>query len=380
MTSRFTTDMLPITGPFTRTYPVHGAKSNGFTPQIGIRSATWYRQKKPYDIPLQYDSLYARVAWSSCSASSYKEYGDTTAYQKVNGADWNDPLVASMYNKAYAKYLSKLKGDAAELGAGIAEFRKTAEMVSNRSFQLFRVFRAISRGRFGEANSLLNIPSGFRPKARGFGGSVLEYSFGWAPTVGDIHNGLKVLTNGVPSSFIRASVASVVSPYGVAGGVDGYGDAYSSAITGGYVKVSVGSMISLSNPNLWLLNQLGVINPAAIFWELVPFSFLVDYVVNIGDVVSSWSDTMGIDEVKPYRSFSLELGSQDYRQYGVSDFGSPCYSAPGHRGWINWSGIARRKRRDLGLPGPTLQLTAPRVSLTRAATSISLLLQLLKGR
>lgn len=373
--------MTPISGPFSRTQAFYGAPiPSGYVPAVAQLRQGWYRQVKPYDTPLVYNQMYSRVSWKACSSYTYGEYYDSSGYRLVNTSSWATPDIAIVYNKAYSKLLSKLKENTAELGAGFAEFKKTAEMVNNRSFQLWQFMRAVRRGRFGDANFILNIPPGFRPKAKGFGGAVLEYSFGWAPTVGDIYSGLKVLTGGVPPGYISVRASSALTPTVTSEGGSLGNGYYMDSITGGRVLVTCGCIVRLTNPNLWLANQLGLINPASVVWELIPFSFLVDYIVNVGDVLNGWSDFLGVDVIKPYRSFLYEVNSSDYKEYGISDPSSPCYSSAGHQSWRALYGQARRIARDTSLPGPSLRLAAPRVSLTRASTSISLLLQLLKGK
>lgn len=372
--------MTPITGPFTGTQNwTRPSPGTGQTEIYQQRRFLSFRQAKPYDRPLEYHSIVAWVSYTSCSLIWNVHFSDTLAYQHVNAANWSDPYISAAYNKAYASLVSKLKSSTAELGAGIAEFRKTADMVSDRSVQLYRFVRAVSRGRFGDANSILRIPPGFRPRARSLGGAVLEYSFGWAPTVMDIYNGMKVLTGGVPPSYASARAGSSIPTTTFASGMGlPLGQRY-NRIYSGSVKVQCGAAIHITNPNLWLANQLGLINPISVAWELVPFSFVVDYFVNVGDVINSWSEWFGAEILYPYRTRVLELDSREYQEYGTGGgVGSPCYAYGAT--WRLTLGHAARMGRELSLPGPTLQLSAPNVSLRRAATSISLLLQLLKGR
>lgn len=368
---------LPITGPLTSTSYVTKRNYDGSVSNVKKTFRTWYRQKRPYDRPLEYNVVGGGVtAWKSCSPYWKFEYTHAEAFNYANGASFSTPVIAACYNKAYSRLLSKIKEDTAEMGANMVEFRKTAAMVEDRSVQLARFFYALRRGRFGEANALLRVPSGFRPKARSLGGATLEYSFGWAPVVADLRNGMKILTGGVPPGRVRASaITSVPEFMSAAGGSTG-------TLVRKYIKnlrivVTAGCVVRLTNPNLWLANQMGIVNPFSIFWEAVPFSFVVDYFVNVSDVLNSWSDMMGIDVVHPYRSFALNCDSEDYAEYGeVLDKTSPCYPAT----WTEIQGTGFRMYRELSLPGPTLRLAPPNVSLRRATTSIALLLQLLKGR
>jgi hypothetical protein len=367
----------PITGPIIEEQIDGGNSPSGeYRPAVYWKRIERYRQMKPYDRPLPYVHQRAHVSYSSESVYDYVEYYQTEAYRRVHTeGSWNNALVSGAYNKAYDRFLSRLKEDTAELGAGLAEYRKTADMVSDRAVQLYRFMRAVKRGRFGEANSLLRVPSNFRPKARGLGGVVLEYSFGWAPTVGDIHNGMKILSNGCPPTWAHAS-AKDYQDFNLAGP---YPYPYRRSEKGRVsVVVRVGAVVNLSNPNLWLLNQLGLINPAGIAWELVPFSFVLDYFGNVGNVINSWTDTLGLSLGGVYRSWGLESVSSGLQEEGIIP---PGYPREGQLTTLHWGGDAYRLVRETPnvLPGPTLRWNAPKVSLRRASTSIALLLQLLKG-
>jgi hypothetical protein len=57
--------------------------------------------------------------------------------------------------------------------------------------------------------------------------------------------------------------------------------------------------VRVDNPNLHLAQQLGFINPLSVAWELVPFSFVVDWFGNVGQVLASFSDFAGLSQVNP---------------------------------------------------------------------------------
>jgi hypothetical protein len=369
--------MLPITGPFSASWQWLDQYNNGDNYAGAYKSQAKYRQVRPFDRPLAYRMFKSNVISNiTCSSTSIYSVWNTLAYAMCAPIDWNNPHVASAYNKAYSKFLSKIKGDQAELGASMGEFRKTADMVSDRTSQLYKFFRALRRGRFREANALIRVPSGFKPKARSFGGIVLEYSFGWAPVVSDIHTSMKVLVSGIPPSFAKAKVASVIAGYNYdSGGV--WPLHGSKTVDSGYITVNIGAGVHLTNPNLWLANQLGIINPVSVAWELTRLSFLVDYFINVSQVIDSWSDLIGVEIFYPYRSYGLNITSTDYQETGYSEPWSSCH---GDNTIYVCHAEAMRFVRELSIPGPSLRFEAQRVSLKRASTSISLLLQQLKGR
>lgn len=73
-----------------------------------------------------------------------------------------------------------------------------------------------------------------------------------------------------------------------------------SAGTGGRTKGTVRwetrawVTVRIRNPNVDTLNRLGALNPLSVVWELVPFSFVADWFINIGDCISELSWLAGV--------------------------------------------------------------------------------------
>jgi hypothetical protein len=126
--------------------------------------------------------------------------------------------------------------------------------------------------------------------------------------------------------------------------------------------VECGAEVFVSNPNTALANQMGFINPAAVAWELVPFSFLVDWFLPVGDFLNSFTDLLGHSVHYPYTT-TKRVASGLARQ------------ADGR--FITDTQIdACNLNRVLSLPTYKLR-TVPfkGLSLSRGATAISLVIQ-----
>nr|UUW21187.1 MAG: maturation protein [Sanya fiers-like virus 4] len=71
---------------------------------------------------------------------------------------------------------------------------------------------------------------------------------------------------------------------------------------------------------LRMLNQLGLINPAALAWELVSYSFVVDWILPIGSVLNAYSAPAGLIFVDGYWACRTSESHQIY--YGLVPAGS----------------------------------------------------------
>jgi len=125
--------------------------------------------------------------------------------------------------------------------------------------------------------------------------------------------------------------------------------------------------VVFDSPNALLLSQLGLVNPASLAWELVPFSFVVDWFANVGDFLASFTDTVGCTLSNTAVTTTRENGqmTQFNGYYGTT-----------------WKASYKSMNRVIYLgspPGPTLKLRPFKgLSISRGLTSVSLLLQNLK--
>lgn len=199
---------------------------------------------------------------------------------------------------------------------------------------------------------------------------------GWAPMVSDIQNALRVLDQQPRSKKFR--VSSTENFTYVANGYKywspRWGDQFAS-----YLRCSVSDRASFGgyatcvNPQLALASQLGLTDPFVTAWEVVPFSFIANWVVNLDQYISSCSPFYGWELSETYVTLkstiphALLLNSESEWQVDK---------------WVRVTRVQSMSsmlfyRRPSELPPVTLAVSLPdRLSLSRAATSVSLLTQL----
>jgi hypothetical protein len=260
----------------------------------------------------------------------------------------------STYNKAYGRFQGKARGAMAQIGATLGEYHQTSKMVKNRSLALydstlgiFRKWERLSK-RYGKGKGKRFIP-------KKFADYWLEYSFGWSPFFGDLYNGMKSLCNETDPQRTRASAACFHE------GTQGGGNP--KHVFFYQYKVLVFGELTITNPNLALANNLGIVNPFSVAWELVPYSFVADWMFDIGGFINSWSD-----------SFGFEL-----RKCGVSQiqFGSTTQSWTVLTGQSKSTSVISKRVTSVSLPLPNLDvLRNIGGNLKRAANAIALTVQL----
>lgn len=242
------------------------------------------RQAPPYNLVLPYYGAEGRTI----SSQGYTHPANTYGYNV-------DKIPPSVTERAYSKWLDKARSSA-DIGAAVAEASSACDMIAKRALQLRTFAGHLRRFDFPRAARELGLsrpPKGVSRKHQ-FASNYLEFHFGWSPLVGDVFNAVDVLQSplkpATPLGRAGHQYESIDPPSDVDIGPWG-----SRVVTRGRGTVRVSATVKVRNENLWLANQLGLVNPASVLWEIVPFSFVVDWFVNVGDFLSRPTDLAGLD-------------------------------------------------------------------------------------
>lgn len=138
------------------------------------------------------------------------------------------------------------------------------------------------------------------------------------------------------------------------------------------VRCNQSAVFRLENPNAWLANQMGLINPAVVVWDLVPWSFVVNMFANVNSLLNQFTDFYGLEV-----SGASTTVREDYFEASVFRKvfweGLPYYIQD-TRVFNNYN-----KDRSLGLTLPKLEFRLPPLTLTSAIMAVSLMVQQISG-
>lgn len=303
-------------------------------------------------------------------------------------------------NKAYSRFIdqwSPIRGAFAEalaearelpgaVGALTRSIKSGARKIERGAKKLFRSYRQLRRGNlFGMASELGvsvkpkhrrawnharrrgKLDQHMRNIARTSSDYWLQYSFGWAPTCDEIFTQLELMQeNWRDSSFFSmhgtAKVKIVHKDYHDTGGD------YRREFAGtGVLYARVGAKLRVLAPEILRLNDSGVTQLLPALWAVVPFSFVVDWFSNVGQVLESFTDLWGTEIQDAYYNLLLK-GDLEER------CGNPGIASPGVFAWK-----IHKQLRVKGEYHPTLvrpSILSFGSSLKRAANAVSLLIAL----
>jgi hypothetical protein len=204
------------------------------------------------------------------------------------------------------------------------------------------------------------VPKGLRATPKAFANNWLAFHFGWEPLIQDIGNGIETMSKPYPPAKVygkgshRATEAFYSNP----------GQFWTFQQNDITSRCKTGCTVRVDNPNLFVAQQLGFINPLSIAWELVPFSFVVDWFANVGQILGQFSEFAGLSLSETYKTHFQVVKGTDTWYYGQTQTKQGVHVI-----------------RSLSIATASLRLRPWKgVSTTRAATAVSLLVQLMGGK
>lgn len=204
----------------------------------------------------------------------------------------------SMKNRALIEALLKLKNQQVNLAQAYAERKMTADLLASSLTRMARSLKHLRRR---------NLKAAWRElggNPRKLPQSWLEYQYGWTPLLNDIHGsvtalqGRKELDDWVVT--VKGNVTEVF-PNSEEFLQNGEWPCRRriSGMRGYFTRLDY----TPDNGFLAILSSLGLTNPALLAWELLPYSFVIDWATPIGDWLSSLDAGLGFQ----FRSGSTTL-------------------------------------------------------------------------
>lgn len=292
--------------------------------------------------------------------------GSETAFHPTYAPEENVGIITpSQMNEALARFNGRIRKGSASLGVTLASWKQSREMIVKRCQDTGKVLDGAYRSLKGSPSRRRKVSRKRDPLAN----EVLEGEFGWKPLAQDLTAALTtVCQDGIPPQWCKGrakrSIHKVVLK----------NETLFETLMGESL-VTVSGCVSISNPNLWLLNRLGLINPATVIWDLIPWSFVVNMFVNVNQMISSITDRVGLDitEQSTTRSSNLILESLRFGPAGFTDLHERDL-----KGLLVGKAKSTCKFRDRAVgdfPNPQWEVKVPELNWELAVIASSLLLQ-----
>lgn len=249
-------------------------------------------------------SRYSSISYASQRDGGYHVYNGPSSYYHAGSScpfpTRSDPDILSNLD---LKLRQKIKGQKVDLLATLAEANKTASMVSNAARDLVSSFGALKRGHpVAAVRRLLSDP---RTRSdRAIANRWLEYQWGVLPTLSDIYGAAEALATRLNEGMyhyytVRHREERVLDVTGFMRGQHRYTRLHRAR-----------ARVKFSSSSLMQLEALGITNPLASVYQLIPWSFCLDWVSNLGDILEGLDALLGVDEVLIQRSCGVDWDLQ----------------------------------------------------------------------
>lgn len=278
------------------------------------------------------------------------------------------------YARAYSKFQDLCYTRASNLTA-LAERGQTFRMVASRLGQLLKGAKSLKKGRFREFLKTFGLTpkpkhkntAWVRPKD--FSALWLEYWMGWAPTLGDVYKNVEALSRRIPDHPIKAfSTVRLDGTY-----VQSNQWSKATSTWKGKGTVVIQGLVEITNPSLHIAQTLGLVNPLQTLWEVIPFSWFVDWFTNVGQVLGSLTDWVGLKLVKTSIAVKTRIDASWHCSGATGVYGPSEPDVMYHKKGYEW--FSRFVVSNLPFVPPYARVPDG-LSLTRGATALSLLIQL----
>lgn len=200
-------------------------------------------------------------------------------YDNDLGFGFDAPVVWTSNDqlKLLQKLLEKVKSHDFNLAVNLGQLHQTVDLLSSNLLKLGRAAIALKRGQFATAARQLGArPRGTRLKTSDISGRWLELQYGWLPLLGDSFEAAKAfeaISNGPRSQTYRASSKKVSI---------GNGSQSKTIFDMPYTEELARHIQYECTEELGFARQLGLLDPLSVAWELLPWSFVVDWFIPIG--------------------------------------------------------------------------------------------------
>lgn len=247
--------------------------------------------------------------------------------------------------------LKKVKDQNLNLAQSMAEFRSTANTVGNlaRNLATFLVQPKAKLGlKFARRLAKAKLPYEKWPQAfrrarytahqQAAVNFYLGYMYGLRPIMSDIEGSLQAINKRLEAGYSKSTSVRVRRTYDKKVCHDPWDDQIwqQKWTSYGTMEISVWlKSVYKIDSNIKALAEVGVTNPLSVVYEMIPYSFVLDWIIPIGDYLSSLDALVGVEDfmwIENYRvreAYTCDSGhavSIDTKYRTQTQFGKPGYT------------------------------------------------------
>lgn len=284
---------------------------------------------------LDLSSSKCTLNWSTQFSKGVGERTGPSNINIIDKGDWSrfmesrlDMLPLLTFNELARNNVAvrlKVKNATVNLSVSAAEFKKTVTGLASNFNDLVGIYRAVRKGNFSKAMSFLKPDVRARAPHQGFStrdaaGRWLELQYAINPLIGDIKSGYDYI-NEARKNLMTYSVSSnlnaTVPEHVIAN------DSYMLLKASGRRGVRTKVHYLIDSPRLREASRLGLTNPLLAVLEVIPYSFVLDWLLPVGNMLEALDATLGTTFISGTRTrwVDVDIKGETYPEYlGFTDW------------------------------------------------------------
>ncbi|DAD52111.1 TPA_asm: maturation protein [ssRNA phage Esthiorhiza.2_35] len=262
----------------------------------------------------------------------------------------------SMKNEASTKALLNISDQKAGIAEDLATFRQTLGLIKHPAGSLLSLLkeayndRSIRQYLFKSWRQLVSEGPLTRAASK-----YLEYVYGWKPLMSDIYGVIALLKEQGNKDLLLSGTGHSMRQQATSGLIaDDFSLKHETELMQltdvSKVSCKIWGRIDPQHAGLRALNQLGLINPFSLSYELLPWSFVVDWFVPIGPALQALTASAGLNFVSATTSVRTKINGT-YRAH-IYAYDSKVKSQVYATGTVSYDGYSRSVNTDWPSPGP----------------------------
>lgn len=257
--------------------------------QYGSRKASIHMYEYWKDKP-QYGWGSYQMGWDSAVPSYFAHLDSAT----------HDPDALLKCESAHMQAVSDRK---VNLAQAFAERDQTVRLITDTAKKLASMIRHLRKGNLSLAARAVGVRFGKRSSRRNLdtlSEQWLALQYGWKPLLSDVYGAAELLAQ---RHFSRPPRLVILTRSGTKSIVNDGGWFYQGYSVPGTLKgitttkVRMESVYEISNQFIRDGGQTGIIDPLTLAWELLPYSFIVDWFIPVGQFVANLNYDAGLSFV-----------------------------------------------------------------------------------
>lgn len=256
------------------------------------------------------------------------------------------------------KLLNKIKNQKTNLTVSIPELGKTTDMVANLARDVWKSFHNLRSGR-PLRDFIMKLQSPRNSSSKRLAKRWLELQYGWIPTMHDVYGLSEMITNRILAGepvYVEAKTSDRLkfqSP-----------DYFYTPDSQDLIVVKARARYVVDSSGLKSLSESGITNPALTIYELIPYSFVLDWVIDMSSFLSTLDALVGVKDLIVIRSCYFSRMEQ---QFGHRDY----YTIDKGEAWLR-ERITRRLSPS-GTVRPVMPSFDPSIGVKRMISAAALL-------